>query len=234
MAEVFDFSQFKEDKKDSGIILSIHNDPNNNEKLKKLKKEFESINEDYLEYINTNIDIYYYIITISNKIKELYDKKELGTIDIINAISTEFDLKNSINTGSIFVLSSISSLVMDLAITLDQHIAAEDKYKNKPIWTSQEIQMAGGDVRLLDYKFAQDKMTVYTQLQGQFTDLFDRIFGFVLYLAGIRSNKSNIVINIRLSYLPETVNNPIDLLKSIINICEDFTLIWETEYSDKK
>ena len=209
----------------SGTIIlpkSAVKEANREAKENNKKKMFDYWTKDNDECLN----IYYeYLAPMYFKIydlKHLYleskvDKKDFGYMDIlytvinggntcINYPSLEFSLRFN------QFISIFNDNLINFGITLGSHLELSRNYKEKPVWTAQEIASVKGNVAQLDAMYQVQMQSQMQQLQVQFTDICERLFDCILFTIGVKSTHEDIRTAAINEFFPSSIEDPIELL----------------------
>ena len=186
----------------SGTIIlpkSAVKEANREAKEKNTKKMMDYWTEDNSQYLYLYHD---YLLIMKNKIidlKNLYlenkDKDRtsdlFGYMDILHIV---------VNSGNIFIndksltpdfllrfnqlINVFNDNLINFGITSGSHLELVRNYKEKPVWTAQEIASVRGNVAQLDAVYQAQMQGQMRQLQIQFTDICERLFDCILFTIG--------------------------------------------------
>ena len=190
-------------------------------KEKNKKKMMDYWTEDNTDNLREN----YKLISIMERkilnIQNLYlanknkDKSSeiFGYMDIThNVIYKNFIDVGKINFTALQLLNIFNDNLINFGITLGSHLELVRNYKEKPVWTAQEIASVRGNVAQLDAVYQAQMQGQMRQLQIQFTDICERLFDCILSIIGVESTHSDIRTAAINEFFPNSIEDPIELL----------------------
>ena len=209
----------------SGTIIlpkSAVKEANRQAKENNKKKMFDYWTEDNSEYLKLNFK---YLKPMKNKIMDLYNlyldnknedksSETFGYLDILHKVIHGGYLNYYGLTEVEFVqlINVFNDNLINFGITLGSHLELVRNYKEKPVWTAQEIASVRGNVAQLDAVYQAQMQGQMRQLQIQFTDICERLFDCILYVIGVKSAHSEIRTAAINEFFPSSIEDPIELL----------------------